>query len=160
MKISRIIGIDPGLSKTGWGLIELRRGDCYYLDSGFIATNAADELSVRLLHIFNEINKLIVLHHPEMAALEETYVNVNSKTSLHLAHARAASIIALASAGLFVKPYPAKTIKKTLTGTGNADKEQVAKMLMMRLINCAAVKDHNAIDALALAFCHANFARF
>lgn len=157
MKIFKILGIDPGLNKTGWGIVTIHSGHYQYIDSGVITTNLSNELQTRLLHIFNNINKIILLYQPNETALEETYVNINSKSSLHLAHARAAAMLAAANAGLRVTSYQAKTIKKTLTGTGAADKEQVAKVLNMRLTGCTAVKDQNAIDALALAFCHANY---
>ena len=157
MKTFKIFGIDPGLNKTGLGIITVHNGNYCYVDSGIIATNPLDELPTRLLHIFNEVNKFIALHKPYSIALEETYVNLNSKTSLHLAHARAAAMLAAARARLNITSYQAKTVKKTLTGTGAADKEQVAKMLNIRLAGCATIKDHNAIDALAVAFCHAHY---
>jgi len=158
MKIAKkIFGIDPGLNKTGWGLIALLNGQQKYLACGTIKTFSEEDLSIRLLKIFNSLKELIVLYQPNLVAIEETYVNSNSKSSLHLAHARAAAMLAAAECGLISVPYQAKTIKKAVTGSGNADKEQVIKMLKLRLTGLELIKDKDAIDALALAFCHSNY---
>ncbi|AEI88539.1 MAG: crossover junction endodeoxyribonuclease RuvC [Candidatus Midichloria mitochondrii] len=157
MTITKILGIDPGLSKTGWGLILLNRGQQLYLDCGSIHTSTGEQLPNRLLEIFNSIKELVLIHQPDFVALEETYVNTNSKSSLHLAHARAAAMLAIAQCNLTIIPYQAKTVKKVVTGNGGADKEQVAKMLKLRLNGLDKTNDKDAIDALALAFCHSNY---
>jgi crossover junction endodeoxyribonuclease RuvC len=157
MKSNKILGIDPGLNRTGWGIVESVNGNLVYLCCGTIKTSSKDDFSLRLLFIFKQICNIISQEKPNFAALEETYVNNNSKTSLHLAHARAAAMIAVAENNLALEPYQAKTIKKAITGSGNADKQQVEKMLKLRLKGLEAITDTDAIDALALAFCHANY---
>jgi crossover junction endodeoxyribonuclease RuvC len=152
-----ILGIDPGLHKTGWGIVQKEKGECYYQNSGSIATLASVDLSSRLLQIFKSITEIIQQYKPIHVAIEETYVNANSKSSLHLAHARAVAIVAAANIGLSVVPYQAKTVKKSLTGSGNAEKDIVAKMLRLRLLNFSNTNDKDAIDALAIAFCHCNY---
>ena len=155
-KKSIILGIDPGLNRTGWGIIHSAGDSYYYKACGSIVTSSDTDLSMRLLKIFNGIIEVIRLHSPIAVAIEETYVNSNSKTSLHLAHARAAAIIAVANMGMIPTPYQSKTAKKVLTGSGNADKDIVAKMLKLRLIQFEGVNDKDAVDALSIAFCHAH----
>lgn len=151
------MGIDPGLNKTGWGVVLSQNGQQQYLASGTLTTVTTDMLQVRMHKIFTGLKALIDLYKPDEIALEETYVNSNAKSSLHLAHARAAAILAAAEYDVNVQPYQAKTVKKVVTGSGNADKEQVAKMLRLRISGIDSVKSKDAIDAIALAFCHAQY---
>ena len=151
-----ILGIDPGLNNTGWGIISSIRDTHCYQACGSIQTTVNDHLSIRLLKIFNQITEVINHYHPSDVAIEETYVNSNSKTSLHLAHARSAAIVATANMNLIPISYQSKTAKKVLTGSGSADKSIVAKMLRLRLQQFQDIKDKDAIDALSIAFCHAH----
>lgn len=152
----KIIGIDPGLSTTGFGVVAFENNSYSYIDSGIIQTSANTELSDRLLEIHLQIKKVLSIHNPQAAAIEQTYVNVahgGHASSLKLAHARSAAILGLKLFGISVSEYQAKTVKKTLTGTGNADKKQ-----MMQMINYfmpkSNVKSADAADALAIAICH------
>lgn len=146
-----ILGIDPGLRTTGWSILNR---DSTLLSFGKVDTSSKDLLENRLVYIFQSIKEVIEIHLPKHMAIENTYTNANSATSLELAHARAASIIATRSMGLEVYYYQAKTIKKSVTGSGNADKESVKKLLMMRIQGVTDVKSKDSIDAIAVAFCH------
>ncbi len=146
-----ILGIDPGLRSTGWSVL---RHDHTLLGVGSVDTSPRDALENRLLRIFESIKEVIVTYLPKHAAIENTYTNANSSTSLELAHARAAAIIAARSMGLGVYYYQAKTIKKSVTGSGNADKESVKKLLTIRVRDFIDVKSKDSIDSIAAAFCH------
>jgi crossover junction endodeoxyribonuclease RuvC len=152
-----ILGIDPGLHKTGWGIIKLAGGECSYTACGSIHTDPKIDLPLRLLTIFHGIHRVLTDYKPLHSALEETYVNLNAKSSLYLAHARAVAMVAAAEKGVAPATYQAKTAKKTLTGDGNASKEMVAKMLLLRLNDFTGHHDKDAIDALSIAFCHAHY---
>lgn len=156
MRTKRILGIDPALSKTGWGVLESVNNALVYINCGSFKTDINQSLAERLLEIFHNIKKIILEYSPAYVAIEETYVNNNAKTSLHLAHARASIIVAAAELGHLPEFYQAKTIKKTLTGNGNADKAQVLKMLQIRLKGFSNSNDKDAVDALAIAFCHSH----
>ena len=131
-----IIGIDPGLRNTGWGVVSMDRSALSYIASGVIInTSSADDIGVRLGFIFKELSKVLVLYNPNQAAIENIYVNTNFKTSLHLAQAKAAAMIACDYMQISIVEYQAKTVKKVIVGNGNADKEQVLKMLGFYLPN-------------------------
>lgn len=168
--VDKILGIDPGLVTTGWGIIE--RGntcDLKYIASGVIRSNTIsknsqfrgkkeDFLHERITYIFKILSDVISNYKPTVAAIENTYVNINQHSSLKLAHARAAAIIACSVAGLTVSEYQAKTIKKILVGTGKAEKVQLSKFLSFYLPNMRqniTVLDES--DAIAIAVCHAQF---
>lgn len=151
----RIIGVDPGLNTTGWAVIE--KGDpSVYIASGVIRTHANDDLPKRLLAIHNGLKEVVDQFKPEFGAIENTYINKNFASSLLLSHARAALILTMAMHEIEVGEYQAKTIKKTITGSGSADKEQVAHMLKLF---CGAIdfKTQDESDALAIAFTHSFF---
>ena len=154
--INRFLGIDPGLNFTGWGLIDYINANKFtYIASGVIKTIPKMEYSQRLNHIFNQVLQVIESYNPEYAAIEDTYVNVNNKSSIMLAQAKAASMIAISQNDIPLVEYAAKKVKKTISGTGNADKSQIIKMTNYWLPNIA-VKLSDEADALAIALCHAS----
>ena len=151
----RILGIDPGLRRTGWGIIE---SDCVrlvYIASGMITSDAAAPLSVRLRELFSGLSAVIGVHHPEEAAVEETFVNENAKATLKLGQARGIAMLAPAMKGLRVGEYTPNLIKKTVVGAGHADKKQIQMMVSM-LLPKAKFESADEADALAIAICHAN----
>ena len=152
----RVIGIDPGLRNTGWGVIEHKNGALNYIASGVIETDAKQDMADRLLFIHKGLNAVIKNFAPQMSAIEETYVNSNYASSLKLSQARGAAILSLSMEGLKPEEYPAKTIKKALVGTGKADKEQVVSMIGY-LMPGVRIESKDAADAVAIAICHANF---
>jgi len=153
--INRVIGIDPGLTETGWGIIESVGQRIQYIASGVIKTEASDPLPKRLLKIHTELLEVLDRYHPNASGIEDTYVNVNSGSSLKLSHARASAMLTLAMRACPIVEYPAKTVKKSLVGNGKAEKEQIQAMLVI-LLGGAFVKNKNEADALAIAICHAH----
>lgn len=155
----KIIGIDPGLRHTGWGVINYINNSVELLDYGVINTAASTDMPHRLMQIHDELRKVLQTHKPSSSAIEETYVNKNFESSLKLGHARAAAIITLSIHGVAPAEYAAKTIKKTLVGKGNADKHQVSQMINF-LIPGTIIKSADAADAVAIAICHSRFVDF
>ena len=151
----RILGLDPGLRRTGWGVVSLDGARLSHVAHGVIVPSETAPFSERLLHLFQAICAIITEHAPDEAAVEETFVNMNPASTLKLGHARAAAMIAPAQAGLPVAEYAATVVKKALVGTGAADKTQVAFMVR-RILPSAGDATADAADALALAITHAN----
>ncbi len=154
MKTRRILGIDPGLNRTGFGVIELRAGTLHWIDSGVIRV-PADTLPRRLHTILRELREVIARHAPEEASVEQVFVNVNPKSTLLLGQARGAAICAAVGADLVVHEYTALQVKQATTGYGHADKTQMQRMVQ-RLLGLAAPPPSDAADALACAICHAH----
>ncbi len=150
----RILGVDPGLSVTGWGVIEAEGSRLAFRACGAIATTTDMPLSRRLAFIHRELSDLIAAHAPDEGAIEETFVNRDPRSALKLGQARGAALAALALAGLNVAEYAANLIKKTVVGVGHAEKQQVAMMVKM-LLPTAGAPRADAADALAVAICHA-----
>jgi crossover junction endodeoxyribonuclease RuvC len=150
----RILGIDPGLRNTGWGLIEVTGTRLTYVGCGSIHTDAATSLAERLALIHRSIARLIDDERPAEAAVEETFVNRDPQSTLKLGQARGAALAALALMELPVAEYAANLIKKTVVGVGHAEKAQVAMMVKM-LLPASQAKTPDAADALAVAICHA-----
>jgi crossover junction endodeoxyribonuclease RuvC len=150
----RILGVDPGLRNTGWGLIEQRGSRLAFVACGSIHTETDLALAERLALIHRELTRLIGDHAPHEGAVEETFVNRDPQSALKLGQARGVALSALALAGLRVAEYSANLIKKTVVGVGHAEKEQVAMMVRMLLPKSEA-KTPDAADALAAAICHA-----
>ena len=150
----RILGVDPGLRNTGWGLIEQKGSRLAYVACGSIHTETGPELAERLALIHRELTKLIGAHEPQEGAVEETFVNRDPQSALKLGQARGVALSALALGGLRVAEYSANLIKKTVIGVGHAEKEQVAMMVRM-LLPLSQAKTPDAADALAVAICHA-----
>ena len=151
----RVLGLDPGLRRTGWGVIVLEGARLSHLAHGVIAPNDRLPLSERLLLVFEGVAEVVARHGPHEAAIEETFVTANGASTLKLGHARAAAMLAPARAGLEVAEYAAKVVKKSLVGTGGADKAQVAFMVR-RLLPTAGEVTADAADALAVAIAHAH----
>ena len=150
----KIIGIDPGLTKTGVGIIEVKNNLLTFIAS---ETNSSpsDPMATRLEHFHQEIVKLVKLYQPDEAAIEETFVNMNPTSSLKLGQARGALILSLALCGLKVSEYSATAVKKAIVGVGRAEKTQVQMMIKV-LLPKAGFKTEDEADALAVAVCHNN----
>lgn len=151
----RLLGLDPGLRHTGWGMIESEASRLRFLGCGSVDTNGADDLATRLCSIHEQLARIIREWSPDEAAVEETVVNVNALSSLKLGHARGVVVLTAAMAKLPVSEYASKRIKRALVGTGAATKEQVA-MMVQRLLPGAKAASHDAMDALGIAICHAH----
>ena len=151
----RILGLDPGLRRTGWGVVTIEGMRLGHVAHGVIKPDEKAPFAERLLHLFEEITAVIAAHHPDEAAVEETFVNTNASSTLKLGHARAACLIAPAKAGLSVAEYAATVVKKAVVGTGGADKDQVGFMIR-RLLPTAGDTTSDAADALAVAIAHAH----
>jgi crossover junction endodeoxyribonuclease RuvC len=154
----RILGVDPGLSATGWGVIEATGSRLSFRACGSIVTDAQMALGRRLAFIHRELSDLIAEHAPEEGAVEETFVNRDPRSALKLGQARGVAIAALALAGLPVAEYAANLVKKTVVGVGHAEKAQVAMMVKM-LLPTSSARTPDAADALAVAICHAQHRR-
>lgn len=155
----RILGLDPGLRRTGWGVIVVDGARLSHLAHGVIAPVDTLPLSERLLAVFEGVAAVVAAHAPHEAAVEETFVTANGSSTLKLGHARAAAMLAPARAGLQVAEYAAKVVKKSLVGVGGADKTQVAFMVR-RILPSAGDPSADAADALAVAIAHAHARRF
>ena len=150
-----ILGIDPGLRTTGFGLIEKQGNKLRYIASGTIKTVAEGELPSRLKIILQGIGEVVRTYRPDCAAVEKVFVNVNPQSTLLLGQARGAAITALVGADLSVAEYTALQVKQAVTGHGKAAKEQVQAMVA-RLLVLPGLPGSDAADALGVAICHAN----
>ncbi|MDR0529479.1 MAG: crossover junction endodeoxyribonuclease RuvC [Zoogloeaceae bacterium] len=157
MIVSRILGIDPGLNATGFGLVEKRGQQLLYLASGCVRSNPKEALPERIATIFSGVREVIARHNPDEAAIEKVFVNVNPQSTLLLGQARGAAIAALMAGGLPLAEYSALQIKQAVVGHGKAAKEQVQHMVA-RLLRLSAPPRADAADALACAICHAHHA--
>lgn len=153
----RIIGLDPGLRYTGWGVIESVDNRLSFVACGRIVVPDQDELNVRLAYLHRELEKVIADTRPDQAAVEETFSNVNPKSTLKLGMARGVVLLAPALHGIPIGEYAANTVKKTVVGAGHADKTQIQHMVKM-LLPKADFSSADAADALAIAICHAHHA--
>ncbi len=151
-----ILGIDPGLQKTGWGLVFSEGHKLSFRACGSIQTSPADLLSARLAHIHRELSAILQQWQPQAAAIEETFMNNNAASALKLGQARGVAMTVPALYGLEVAEYSANKIKKSITGTGHAAKVQVGMMVKMLLPACGTPTADEA-DALAVAICHAHY---
>lgn len=155
-KAVRIIGLDPGLRNTGWGIVDSLGNRLCHVAHGIIHSNANDELADRLSQLNTALKQVIDQYSPHEAAVEETFVNKNPNSTLKLGMARGVVLLAPAQAGLKVGEYAANRVKKSIVGVGHADKNQVAMMVQRLLPNCGLVTA-DAADALAVAICHAHY---
>ena len=153
----RLIGLDPSLVQTGWGIIDVQGRDLSFVASGAIRTRARHTVAERLGRIDAELGEILASHAPDEAALEQVFGNRNPRSTLALGQARGAVIVAVARCRLPVHEYAATTVKQAVTGHGHASKEQVAALVRMQLPRSEA-RTHDASDALAVAICHANHA--
>lgn len=150
----RFLGVDPGLRFTGWGVVEQGRdGVLRCLGHGVVAPPPKDPMELRLAAIHRGLADAIAAHGVTCAAVEQTFVAVNARSALQLGQARGAAMAALGAAGLEVASYAPKVVKLALTGSGRAEKAQVAAMVM-RLLSLREEPSEDAADALAVAICH------
>ena len=150
----RIIGIDPGLRRTGWGLVGVEGSRLSYIGCGVVVADPDAPMAERLAFILAEVSALVCEHAPDEAAIEETFINRDPQSALKLGQARGVAMAALAMKGLNVAEYSANLVKKTVVGAGHADKNQIAMMVKI-LLPASGAKSADAADALAVAICHA-----
>jgi crossover junction endodeoxyribonuclease RuvC len=150
-----ILGLDPGLRRTGWGVVAVAGARIAHVAHGVVAPAEKLAFAERLLALLEGLSQVIEAHRPDEAAVEETFVNVNAASTLKLGHARACCLLAPARAGLAVAEYAPAVVKKAVVGTGSADKAQVGFMIR-RLLPQAGETTADAADALAVAIAHAH----
>jgi crossover junction endodeoxyribonuclease RuvC len=150
----RILGIDPGLRNTGWGVIDCVGSRLVFVACGRIRSDDASSLAERLAQLHKGLLEVIAAHAPHEAAVEETFVNRDPQSALKLGQARGVALLAPAGAGLPVAEYAANLVKKTVTGAGHAEKAQIAMMIRVLLPKSDAATP-DAADALAVAIAHA-----
>ncbi len=155
--MTRLLGLDPGLRHTGWGIIDVDGSRLRFVAAGALHPDAGRSMAERLLELHDALAAVIAAHRPEEAAVEETFVNQNPSSTLKLGFARGIALLVPARAGLPVIEYPANLIKKSVVGAGHADKAQV-QMMVRRLLPGCAIGSADAADALAVAICHAHHA--
>ncbi len=159
MHANLILGIDPGLQRTGYGIIKQSGNTLSLVTCGVIKSDASDDLAYRLKLLSDGVNEVIKQFAPHEAAIEETFVSVNGMSTLKLGQARGALLLTLARAQLPIAEYAATLVKKSIVGAGRADKNQVAQMVQMLLPGCGK-HGADAMDALAIAICHAHHRKF
>ena len=150
-----ILGLDPGLGTTGWGIIRADGNRLSHIANGHSRTDAKESMARRLAHLDTMLAALLADHAPAAAAVEEVFVNANPQSTLKLAHARGVALLAAARAGLAVGEYSPRLVKKAVVGTGTAEKAQVHAMVA-RLLPGTKIAGPDAADALAVAICHAH----
>lgn len=155
---TRILGIDPGLRMTGWGVIECAGARLSYVASGHIRSTNGEPLAHRLRELFEGVCSIVATFDPHEAAVEETFVNDNARATLKLGQARGMALLAPAMSGLGVAEYPPNLVKKSVVGAGHADKKQVQAMIGY-LLPKAKFDTADEADALAIAICHAHHRR-
>ena len=152
----RLIGLDPGLMNTGWGVIEMDGSHLSHIAHGVLHSNSSLSLAERLRQLFDGLSEVLATQKPDEAAVEETFVNKNPASTLKLGQARGIALLAPALAGLPVAEYTPNLVKKAVVGSGHAQKQQVA-MMVQTLLPKAGVVTADAADALAVAICHAHY---
>jgi crossover junction endodeoxyribonuclease RuvC len=153
--MTRIIGIDPGLRNTGWGVIEAEGSRLIYVADGSVHSDAEAPLATRLLQIHEQLLAVLKEFAPDEAAIEETFVNTDARATLKLGQARGAVMLAPAIMKISVAEYAPNQIKKSVVGAGHAEKAQVKHMVKV-LLPRAVMKSADSTDALAIAICHAH----
>ena len=153
-----IIGLDPGLGTTGWGIVAKSGSRLSHVANGQVKTDPNAPLAERLVTLDRELTDVILAHRPDTSAVEEVFVNSNPQSTLKLGQARGVCLLALARAGLPVAEYATRLVKKALVGTGRAEKAQVQAMLKV-LLPGVKLAGADAADALAVAICHAHMRR-
>ena len=153
-----IIGLDPGLGCTGWGVIAKFGNRLTHVANGQVKTSPAASLAERLVTLDRELTDVILLHRPDSGAVEEVFVNANAQSTLKLGQARGVCLLALARTGMPVAEYATRLVKKAIVGTGAAEKTQVQAMLRV-LLPGVKLAGADAADALAVAIAHAHIAR-
>jgi crossover junction endodeoxyribonuclease RuvC len=150
----RIIGVDPGLRHTGWGIIGLQGTRLSYVADGTIRPDAGASLAERLCQLHDHLREVIGAWQPDEAAVEETFVNKDARATLKLGQARGVCLLVPAQAGLSVAEYAPNLVKKTVVGSGHAEKQQIQAMVKI-LLPKATPNSADSADALAIAICHA-----
>ncbi|NQW01763.1 MAG: crossover junction endodeoxyribonuclease RuvC [Rhodospirillales bacterium] len=154
----RLIGLDPGLRNTGWGIIGVQGNRLTWVADGVVLTDGKLSLAERLVQIQTGLQAVIALYRPDEAAVEETFVNKNPVSTLKLGQARGIALVVPATQGIPVSEYLPNLVKKTVVGSGHAAKEQVQMMVRTLLPGCQ-ISTADAADALAVAICHAHHRR-
>lgn len=154
--VIRILGIDPGLQKTGWGIVESSGSSLNFISSGLIRTNPKSAMPERLSTLYHGIIGVMEDYSPQEAAIEETFVNKNPASALKLGQARGVLLMTPAIKGLSVGEYSANKVKKSVVCSGHASKEQVGMMIKTLLPACGTISEDEA-DALAVAITHAHY---
>ena len=152
-KTARIIGIDPGLQKTGWGIIDLEGNSLRHVANGSVSSDKNLSLAERLVQLYHGLEKVMEAWQPELAAVEETFVNKNPNSTLKLGQARGIALLVPALKGLPVAEYTPNHIKKSVVGSGHAAKDQIHLMVGV-LLPGVKIENSDAADALAVAICH------
>ncbi|WP_324809492.1 crossover junction endodeoxyribonuclease RuvC [Sphingomonas sp. LY29] len=150
-----VLGLDPSLSCTGWGLIRASGNRLTHLGNGQLKTDAKEPMPRRLSHLASQLESILVDTAPDAAAVEEVFVNKNAQSTLKLAQARGVVLMVAARAGIDIGEYAARLVKKAVVGVGSADKSQVHAMVQ-RLLPGATIAGADAADALAVAITHAH----
>ena len=154
----RVIGIDPGLRRTGWGVVDVDGNKVAHVANGVCQSDGAD-LASRLCSLHVQVTEVVRAHAPDAAAVEQTFVNKDAAGTLKLGQARGIALLVPAQAGLEVAEYAPNAVKKVVVGVGHADKKQVEHMVRMQLPG-VSIAGPDASDALAIALCHAHHLRF
>ncbi|MBK8456567.1 MAG: crossover junction endodeoxyribonuclease RuvC [Phyllobacteriaceae bacterium] len=155
MAAIRIIGIDPGLRRTGWGVVESQGNALRFIESGSVTSDDRCDLAIRLKQIHDGLVTVLARLTPDEAAVEQTFVNKDASATLKLGQARGVALLVPALAGLSVAEYAPNQVKKTVIGVGHGDKAQIHMMVKV-LMPKANFDSHDAADALAIAICHAH----
>ena len=156
----RVLGIDCGTERTGYGVIDSDGRVHHLVTAGCIRSSAADRLERRLLNIAGELRALFLQYRPDCAAVEEVFFAVNARSALKLSHVRGVALLTVAEASLTVAEYSALEVKMSVVGYGRAEKPQVQQMVASILRLPEPIRSEDASDALAIAICHANRAPF
>ena len=156
--IRRLIGIDPGLRRTGWGVIEIEGTRLAHVANGTVTSDGGAGLAERLCQLYDALSAVVESYCPHSAAVEQTFVNKDPAGTLKLGQARAVALLVPARAGIEVHEYAPNQVKKALVGVGHADKAQIPLMIHTLLPGCA-IDGPDAADALAVAICHAHMAQ-
>lgn len=151
----RIIGIDPGLRRCGWGIIDARDNRLSFVAAGTVTPPTEGALADRLVILAAGLADVLSLHRPDEASVEETFVNAGPRSALILGQARGVALVTPAQHGLLVAEYATNLVKKSVVGTGHAEKKQV-ELMVRTLLPTAVFKGADAADALAVAICHAH----
>jgi crossover junction endodeoxyribonuclease RuvC len=151
----RLLGLDPGLRITGWGVLEQRDNRLIWVADGVVTSDEKLTLADRLAQLHRGVTEVIARFSPDEIAVEEVFVNINPASTLKLGQARGAVLVAAGLAGVPVAEYATRLVKKSLVGTGQGDKQQVA-MMVRRLLPACEIATEDASDALAVAICHAH----
>lgn len=153
----RVLGVDPGLRNMGWGVIEAVGSRITHVANG-VCHSEGEDLATRLLSLYEQMTDVVAMYQPEAAAVENTFVNKDGVGTLKLGQARAIALLVPAQAGISVAEYAPNKVKKTIVGVGHADKGQIDHMVRLQLPG-VKIAGADAADALAIALCHAHYAR-